>query len=166
MDNRFEFTTQHCVQFLFTVSSQISSKYVCQSHDHFSRVGTNFETNLFFTGASERKEPTPLRAAPEKSLISPHAHTRVNDAPLQDRSGKKKGWRPCRFFLIFITLVFVIWLHSHVKATVSFTLALNLYSPKKRWSKCWIEPNLFPHYYPKATKPTFTWIFERCNEDW
>ena len=89
MDNRFEFTTQHCVQFLFTVSSQISSKYVCQSHDHFSRVGTNFETNLFFTGALERKEPTPLRAAPEKSLISPY--TRVTDAPLQDRSEKKKN---------------------------------------------------------------------------
>ena len=89
MDNRFEFTTQHCVQFLFTVSSQISSKYVCQSHDHFSRVGTNFETNLFFTGALEQKEPTPLRAAPEKSLISPRR--RVTDIPLRDRSEKKKG---------------------------------------------------------------------------
>ena len=163
MDNRFEFTTQHCVQFLSTVSSQISSKYVCQSHDHFSRVGTNFETNLFLPGRWSGRNP--LRSEPlRKNHWFLHTHkSKRCSAPRPLR--KKKGWGPCRFFLIFITLVFVIWLHSH-KATVSFTLALNLYSPKKRWSKCWIEPNLFPHYYPKATKPTFTWIFERCNEDW
>ena len=141
------------------------------------QVSTCVNLTTIFRGLEQTLRPTffyrgvgaeGTHSAPSRSgkIIDFSTHPRVNDAPLQDLSEKKKGWRPCRFFLIFITFVFVIWLHSHVKATVSFTLALNLYSPKKRWSKCWIEPNLFPHYYPKATKPTFTWIFERCNEDW
>ena len=140
------------------------------------QVSTCVNLTTIFRGLEQTLRPTfflpgrwsgrnPLRSEPlRKNHWFLHTHkSKRCSAPRPLR--KKKGWGPCRFFLIFITLVFVIWLHSH-KATVSFTLALNLYSPKKRWSKCWIEPNLFPHYYPKATKPTFTWIFERCNEDW